>query len=385
MKIRYKFALGVSVCATLVFSVCVLAPASKTIDDTISRKISMSPQFKDGKFGANEDVMDTSLKNIAAVTWEFLFSGTNRTPKSALPVKSVDLSQFRNSDPNQLVVTWLGHSSLMVNIDGYRVLIDPVFEKRVSVLGPTRFNGEVPLNIDRLPEVDMVVISHDHYDHLNKFTIRHLKDRTGKFIVPLAVGTTIESWGVPRTKIVELDWWEEFRFDAGLTLAATPSQHFSGRGLSDRNKTLWASWVLMAPHHRIFFSGDSGYYNGFKQIGDKYGPFDMTFIECGAYNEKWAALHMFPEQTVQAHLDLKGRVLHPIHWGTFNLAMHPWYDPMQRLVKAAQSAEVKIATPVVGDTTQYATYIPSSSWWEPVKNKEKLAQRKNDSLKENER
>ena len=145
---------------------------------------------------------------------------------------------------------------------------------------------------------------------------------------------------------------------------ATPAQHFSGRGLTDRNETLWASWVIITPFHKLFFSGDSGYFEGFKQVGDKYGPFDMTFIECGAYGKSWPKLHMFPEQTVQAHLDLKGIVLHPIHWGTFNLALHPWYEPMERLSTAANLNNVRIATPVVGDTTVYDMKIPTARWWE---------------------
>jgi len=149
-------------------------------------------------------------------------------------------------------------------------------------------------------------------------------------------------------------------------IAATPAAHFSGRGLTDRNRTLWASWVVRSPFHTIFFSGDSGYFDGFRKIGDAYGPFDMTFIECGAYNEAWSQVHMFPEQTVRAHLDLKGRILHPIHWGTFNLALHPWYEPMQRLAAAAEAAGVRTATPIPGETTIAPAAIPDSQWWLPA-------------------
>jgi len=276
----------------------------------------------------------------------------------------VGLSRFNNKGSDQLNVTWLGHSSLMINIDGYKILTDPVFEKRVSIFGPTRFNGDVPLDIRLIPKIDAVIISHDHYDHLNKYTVQRLIDKSNKFVVPLAVGSLLIDWGVPPGKIVELDWWQEHRIDHNLMVAATPAQHFSGRGITDRNKTLWASWVIKTPFHKIFFSGDSGYFGGFSQIGDKYGPFDMTFIECGAYGEGWPKVHMFPEQTVQAHLDLKGKVLHPIHWGTFNLAMHPWYEPMARLTTAANSKNVKTATPIVGETTVFAGRIPSARWWE---------------------
>jgi L-ascorbate metabolism protein UlaG (beta-lactamase superfamily) len=307
--------------------------------------------------------LDMSITDFFSTTWEFLFTRNDRTPQVQLPVRPVDLSQMTHPGDDQLRATWLGHSALMINIDGFRILTDPVFEKRVSLLGPTRFNGEVPLEIDRLPEIDAVIISHDHYDHLNKLSIRLLKDKAKCFIVPIGVGARLEKWGVAGHQIIELDWWQEHRLENGLMVAATPAQHFSGRGLTDRNQTLWASYVIEAGHHRIFFSGDSGYFDGFKRIGTVYGPFDMTFIECGAYNPAWAEVHMFPEQTVQAHMDLKGKLLHPIHWGTFNLSLHPWYDPMERLTTAAAARGVATATPIVGDTTIFGERIPSAHWW----------------------
>jgi len=310
------------------------------------------------------NTLNMSFTDYASTTWDFLFTRNHRTPDTELPVKPVDLSHFGNKDSDQLNVTWLGHSSLMINIDGYKILTDPVFEKRVSVLGPTRFNGEVPLDIRQIPKVDAVIISHDHYDHLNKYSVQYLIEKTNKFVVPLKFGDLLADWGVLRDNIVELDWWQEYSLDQKLMVVATPAQHFSGRGITDRNKTLWASWVIKTPSHNLFFSGDSGYFSGFKQIGDKYGPFDMTFIECGAYGEGWPKVHMLPEQTIQAHLDLKGNILHPIHWGTFNLALHPWYEPMVRLTAAANQNNVKIATPVVGDTTVYDMKIPAARWWE---------------------
>ena len=327
-------------------------------------RIETSTQNKDGKFNGMGNTLNMSFTDFVSTTWDFLFTGNNRTPDTELPVKEVDLSHFNNHDSGHLNVTWLGHSSLMINIDGYKILADPVFEKRVSVLGPTRFNGDVPLDIEEILEVDAVIISHDHYDHLNKYSVQRLIDKSNKFIVPLAVGDYLEDWGVPRDKIVELDWWQEYRLDHNLMIAATPAQHFSGRGLFDRNATLWASWVIQTPFHSVFFSGDSGYFNGFKQIGAKYGPFDMTLMECGAYGEGWPKVHMFPEQTVQAHQDLKGNVLHPIHWGTFNLALHPWYEPMVRLTVAADLKNIETATPIVGETTVYGMNVAAKRWWE---------------------
>ncbi len=323
-----------------------------------------SPQITDNKVQHRAQPVRMSIAEMASNTWEFLFGGQNRTPDMPLPLTTVDLSYFTSPAKDQLNITWLGHSSLMININAYRILIDPVFEKRISLIGPTRFNGNVPLKIDDLPSIDAVIISHDHYDHLNKFSVQQLSSKTNKFIVPLGVGGLIKKWGVPRNKIIELDWWQEFHFDSQLIFAATPAQHFSGRGLTDRNRTLWSSWVIKTPSHSLFFSGDSGYFEGFKQIGDTYGPFDMTFIECGAYNKAWAQVHMFPEETVQAHLDLKGKVLHPIHWGTFNLAMHSWYEPMERLLAAAKARQTEIAIPTVGETTRHGKHLPVAKWWQ---------------------
>ncbi len=327
--------------------------------------IERSSQYIDGKF-RNYEKWEPSFGKMSSSLWDFIFKKGERTPDAVLPKKDVNLSHFNNPDTNQLNVTWLGHSSLMINIDGFKIMTDPVFEKKVSIVGPTRYNGEVPLDIKDVPAVDVVLISHNHYDHLNKFSIQELDGKTGLFIVPLAVGAQLEDWGVSRRKIIELDWWDEHQVNDKLMIAATPAQHFSGRGLTDRDETLWVSFVVKGPNHKIYFSGDSGYFTGFRQIGDQYGPFDMTFIETGAYNEKWHFIHMFPEETVQANIDLRGRVLHPIHWATFNLSLHSWFDPMERLTNAADSLGVLAATPIVGETTIFDEYIPTKKWWEEL-------------------
>jgi L-ascorbate metabolism protein UlaG (beta-lactamase superfamily) len=314
--------------------------------------------------------LNISLIDNVRVAWKFLFSDNHRTPAKPLPVMPTDLSPFNTRGGNQLNATWLGHSSLMINVDGFKILTDPVFEKRISIIGPTRFSGELPVSIEQLPRIDAVIISHDHYDHLNKWSIRHLVAKTGRFIVPLGVGVHLSKWGVPADRIVELGWWEEVRLGDRLVVAATPAQHFSGRGFSDRNKTLWASWVIAGPEHRVFFSGDSGYFTGFKRIGDMYGPFDMTFLECGAYDMMWHNVHMLPEETVQAHLDLGGKVLHTIHWGTFKLALHPWYEPMERISQAAARNNIDLALPKIGDTTRYGHAVTSVKWWQLVMQKQ---------------
>ena len=308
--------------------------------------------------------MEMNLKNTLTMACRFFFEKNNREPGIELPVQTVDLSAFNLDKPDRLASAWLGHSSLMINISGYRILTDPVFENKVSLVGPSRFSRRFPLDPDKLTHVDLVIISHDHYDHLNKASVRKLAPVTKQFVVPSGVGKRLIRWGIPETKITELYWWESYTHDSALTVTATPSQHFSGRGLTDRNTTLWASWVIRTEQFKVFFSGDSGYFKGFKTIGDKYGPFDMTFMECGAYDPMWHGVHMYPEETVQAHLDLKGGLLHPIHWGTFNLAFHSWDDPMKRLVKAAEINGVEIATPVAGKTIEYDSSDRGYLWWE---------------------
>jgi L-ascorbate metabolism protein UlaG (beta-lactamase superfamily) len=361
MKRKVLYSIVIALLSIVIIHACSSTVYNK--EDLPMTKIKESPQYKDGKFRNYVDWEQPSFGEYLSTGWEFLFGGDQRTPDGLLPQKVVNLKHFMDPDTNQLNVTWLGHSSLMINIDGYKIMTDPVFEKSVSFFGPSRYNGDVPVDTTELPEVDMVIISHNHYDHLNKSSIEILNNKTRIFIVPLAVGAELEDAGVPAEKIVELDWWVEYAIDDKIMIVATPAQHFSGRGLTDRDETLWASWVIKAPNHKIYFSGDSGYFEGFKQIGEKYGPFDMTFLETGAYNEKWHHIHMFPEETVQAHIDLQGKVLHPIHWATFNLSLHTWFDPMERLTKQAESLGITTATPIVGETTIFGEYIPTDKWW----------------------
>ncbi len=331
-----------------------------------------SLQYHDGKFKGDMEALTMTAKDWANSTWRFLFKKNHQSPEAPLAIRPVDLSFFNTRAKNQLNSTWLGHSSLMINMDGYRILTDPVFETKLTLMGPTRFNKIFPIDPGQLKDIDLVLISHDHYDHLSKSSIQVLCPVTKLFIVPLAVGKRLVAWGVPENKIIELDWWETCPFDSGLTITAAPARHFSGRGIGDRNATLWASYVVSSPGFRFFYSGDSGYFTGFREIGDKFGPFDTTFLECGAYNKAWHFVHMFPEETVKAHLDLKGRVLHPIHWGTFNLSLHPWFEPMERLVTAAGNNHIQIATPMAGETIDYGKGDRGSAWWTKTGKKERL-------------
>jgi len=299
------------------------------------------------------------------VMWEFIRGGNNREPASTIKVNKFDSGIFLKSDQSQDSFTWFGHSTLLIRIDGKTLLIDPVFSKRASMfpfMGPRRFPYTNHMEPELLPQLDAVLISHDHYDHLDYKTILKLKNNADRFYVPLSVGAHLEKWGIPSENIIELNWWESTDFD-GLKLIFTPSRHFSGRGLNDRFTTLWGSWVILGKKSRLFFGADSGYFPGFKEIGVKYGPFDITFLECGAYNENWHDIHMMPEETVQAHLDLNGKYLMPIHWGKFSLSLHPWKEPVERALKRSMDLDVAIITPAIGSYVTLDDNIKTSQWW----------------------
>jgi L-ascorbate metabolism protein UlaG (beta-lactamase superfamily) len=230
-------------------------------------------------------------------------------------------------------------------------------------VGPKRFSHTLPIQPESLPHVDAVLISHDHYDHLDYPTIKKLRNKVTRFFVPLGVAAHLLKWGVKKEQIVELDWWDSANFE-GMTFVCTPSRHFSGRTLTDRFKTLWCSWVIQSKDARLFFSGDTGYGPHFKQIGDTYGPFDLTLMECGQYDERWPHIHMMPEQTLQGHNDLRGKRLLPLHWGAFVLALHPWAESVERVRKAGEAFHTQVVTPKIGEIVHIkAAAYPKSAWW----------------------
>jgi L-ascorbate metabolism protein UlaG (beta-lactamase superfamily) len=315
-------------------------------------------KFTNSEFEYKSDLADIWKMTKAYFTTERL----NPTPTFELPVHSISTSQLIEEQED--VIYRLGHSSVVMKLDGQLIMTDPVFSDRASPVqwaGPKRFHN-TPISLDDVPNVDVVVISHDHYDHLDKATVKALSDRVGLFLTPLKIGQTMAKWGIPQEKIIELDWWQSHTV-GGIEYVLTPTQHFSGRGLTDRDSTLWGSWVIKAPTHNVFFSGDSGYFGGFKEIGEKYGPFDFTMIETGAYNTLWADIHMFPEQSVQAHIDLKGKVMMPIHNSTFDLAMHDWTDPMQQAMEISQARGVTMTSPEIGQRLEIASPTPVTDWW----------------------
>lgn len=296
-----------------------------------------------------------------------LFSGDEiRSPEYKLEDFKTDIKKIKSTPANGLRITWMGHSTVFIEIDGKRFVTDPVWSKRtspISWIGPARF-FKIPIKLDDLPEIDGVIISHNHYDHLDSATIKELAKKNVMFYVPLAVGAHLESWGVDKKYIKEFDWWDELKLENNFKLVAVPARHYSGRGMFDRNETLWASWIIKSSNHNVYFGGDSGYSPDFKIIGDKYGPFDVTMLEIGAYDVNWPDIHMGPKLAVQAHLDLKGGALLPIHWGTFRLAFHTWNEPAEKIIKYAKEKNVKLLLPPPGSINNYPELAVKSYWWQ---------------------
>lgn len=299
---------------------------------------------------------------------EFLRGGGRRVPRGPLPALS-PLEAWRRRPGSGLRATWLGHSTMLLEIDGVRVLTDPVWGPRASpsrLAGPRRFQP-VPVALRALPSLDIVVVSHDHYDHLDYPTIRELARREVPFVTSLGVGAHLEAWGVPPERIVELDWWESHRLArGGLVVTATPSQHFSGRGLRDRNASLWSSMVLRSERHSVFFSGDTGLTTEYRTIGRTFGPFDLVMLEVGAFHPAWGDIHLGPENALEALALLGGGPFLPVHWGTFCLAMHAWDEPAETLLELGPRAGARLVMPRLGEPVEPAHVERIDPWWRTV-------------------
>ncbi|MEO8118413.1 MAG: MBL fold metallo-hydrolase [Rhodoferax sp.] len=332
---------------------CVAQPATSA----------QSPQQRDGRYRNSEPRVQLGFLKTVAIGWEFLTGKSDATvPQVSIPVRQLTAAALFEAPDGSLYR--LGHSTVLLKLDGVFWLTDPVFSERASPVqwaGPKRFHPP-PISIDELPPIKGVILSHDHFDHLDRATIAQLAQKVEVFIVPLGVGERLIAWGVDPARVRQLDWWDETTI-GDVRLAAVPAQHFSGRGLFDEDKTLWASWVIVAGDLRLFFSGDTGYHADFKTIGERYGPFDLTMIETGAYDTRWADIHMQPEETLQAHIDLRGRCLLPVHNGTFDLAMHAWNEPFERIYTLAQAHSLKLATPIMGEQLALSEPRTGSTWW----------------------
>lgn len=334
--------------------------------ETLAR-MRRSPQWRGEAFTNVLPRVDGSWWEM---TWRFFAPGPEeRTPSTPVGIARPGRAALLAPAPRALAVTWFGHSSLLLDIDGHRVLIDPVWGERVSpfsFMGPARFFPP-PLSLAQLTHLDAIVISHDHYDHLDMPTVERLAARDLRWVVPLGVGAHLQSWGVPAAKIVELDWWESARV-RDLTITATPARHFSGRSIvfDDVNRTLWAGWAFATGKRRVFYSGDTALFDGLLDIGKRLGPFDLTMLEVGAYNRLWRDVHLGPEQAVRAHRLLRGRVMLPVHWGLFDLAIHAWTEPIERVLVAAQKEGVNVLHPRPGERVDIDAPAANSYWWPKV-------------------
>lgn len=293
--------------------------------------------------------------------------------KGVKPVGEIPLYPFKEKDLKEKIedsccVTWLGHSTVLIHMHNKNIIIDPVFSPSASplpFLGPRRY-VKVPITMEDLPHLHIVIITHDHYDHLDFSTIKKMDNKVDCYLVPLGVENHLVRWGISKDKIISFSWWDEITLD-GLKICCTPARHYSGRKILDSYQTLWSSWVLMDKHYKIFHSGDSGFDNHFAAIYERYGSFDFAMLDSGQYDVKWKSTHMTPEESVEASRQLKAKIIMPIHWGTFRLARHPWDDPVERFVKSASLKKIKYVTPRIGEPLEIDKKIECLNWWKDIK------------------
>ncbi len=332
------------------------------------------PHFSNGKFRNIQHVNMLGEKRVQLpneqnyssgnVMWQFFMADKKlRTPQHHFPVHRLTSSQFQHSPSHTLRAWWLGHSSTLLELGGRRYLLDPVFCKRASftqLAGPKRFHPS-PVEIRDIPNVDAVILSHDHYDHMDYHTMKQLSKTNTLFYVPLGVKKILESWGCNPNNIKELNWWDEVK-DGPNRLVATPARHFSGRSLFNRFETLWCSWSILGTDQSVFYCGDSGHMDGFQEIRNEIGTFDLTIMPIGAYHPAWRDIHTNAEEAHDAHITLGGKVMLPVHWGTFNLALHPWDEPIEHLLELSQKAKSTITTPQIGEEINFQN-LQRSPWW----------------------
>jgi L-ascorbate metabolism protein UlaG (beta-lactamase superfamily) len=339
------------------------------------------PNYRDGCLRNLEPTeMNMPASTMLKVMWTMLRGGDGREPERPIPVVHFDREVWERIPGSEMAIAWFGHSCVLLKIDGVTFLTDPVFGERASTFtfaGPKRFTYTEHMRVSMLPPVDVVLLSYDHYDHLCYETIFDLvvlrmggvaHDRPVKklrFITAVGVGAHLEKWGVDASRITELEWWQQ-EVVGPVKITFTPSRHFTGRSMTNRFSTLWGSFVIEGTSQRIYFGADSGYSSSFKEIGERFGPFDLALLECGAYSEYWPQIHMFPEETAQAALDLKTRVLMPIHWGKFALGLHPWKEPIERITKKAAEVHMPLFTPRIGRIVNAFDPAQSERWWDEV-------------------
>lgn len=341
------------------FSTLGKAPA----DDRLKR-IQSSPNYRDGAF---QNINPTSMNREGGSTFKtamaffFTASPVDIRPGKDLPSIKTDLNTIASETPS---VVWFGHSSYLIAHQRKNILVDPVFSGNASPISTAikSFGGANTYQVEDLPKIDVLVLTHDHYDHIDFDTVTKLKEKVGLIICPLGVGAHLEYWGFKPEQFVELDWWDEKNILSNAKITATPARHFSGRSFT-RNQTLWASYALELGQYKIFIGGDSGYDNQFKKIGEKFKSFDLALLESGQYGENWPYIHMFPEQTVQAAVDLNAKVLMPVHWGKFVLSVHSWTEPIERVLVKSKELNMPVTTPQIGEVLTLDKDLPNTPWW----------------------
>ena len=341
------------------------------------QRMTMSPNYNpDQDIFVNEDpdVIEEMLahsgfwanprKNLSN---NFLFNPNTPTPNTPLPEVRGPLPDDLRDTSDTVKFTWLGHATVLASINGKTILFDPVFSESAAPVSWAVKRYQPPaIGIEELPPIDFIVISHDHYDHLDMNAVKFFKESNTRFLVPLGVASHLEYWGISRDKVTEFDWWQS-RNIAGITFTCAPAQHFSGRtGTIAMQKTLWSSWAVRTEATSVYFSGDSGYAGHFKEIGDRLGPFDLTFIDAGQYNERWRQVHNLPPEVIDAFYDLRGDILVPIGWGMFTLALHDWYEPPVEISSRAFEIGATVAIPRFGEWVDIRQRLPDKKWWEPL-------------------
>ena len=353
-------ALGLLVTVALIATAVAWRPMGKRATGERRGRMEASAQWQSGHFENPQPLVNDIAGGLTAIRAASPFG----TPSSPLPVTAIDPRRFAQPPATGLRITWMGHSTTLVEIDGVRLLLDPVWSTRPTPLpgvGPARWYPPV-IALESLPRIDAVLISHDHYDHLDLPTVTALARTGTRFVTPLGVGAHLEYWGVAREQIVELDWWDSTRV-AGLRVVSTPARHASGRMLFDKDATLWTGFAILGDVHRVYYSGDTGLFPAMRDIGARLGPFDCTLIEVGQYHRRWPDWHIGPEQAVQAHALVRGRVMLPVHWGLFRIAYHGWTEPVERVIAAAALSGATVATPRPGESVEPTRPLATTRWW----------------------
>lgn len=334
------------------------------VTSTELSKLNKSSAWK-GKMFVNQEHTSMSISpgDVPKLLWDTFIDRKGREPKAPLPIMPLPTSAL-SSDDGIAKFVWYGHSAVLLHLQGKNILIDPMLGDNASPIAPfktKRFSPHALDVIDMFPPIDAVLMTHDHYDHLDYDSIMKLKGKVSHWWVALGVGRHLERWGVPSNEISEFDWWQSKKLDA-IDITFTPSRHFSGRGISDRAKSLWGGWVLKSEEFSVYWSGDGGYGPHFEEVGKRLGPFDWGFMECGQYNEKWHQIHMYPEECVKAAIDAQVKHAIPVYWGAFTLALHTWTDSVDRFIAEAKKEDLAFSTPRLGELVR-DTEVKVEDWW----------------------